>query len=131
MAFTPYYAPYYNPAMNYERPTMQQPMQTTQPQSDIVWVMGESGAKAFPVAPNNTVTLWDRDSNLIFVKSCDAAGIPSMRVFEWTERKGIEQKTVEGDGFAKVTDLDAIRERLTVFEKQLATLTERLGEDDE
>lgn len=41
-------------------PTPQQQMQQ-QPQNvgGLIWVSGEAGAKAFLVAPNTTVQLWD------------------------------------------------------------------------
>ena len=42
----------------------------------IIWVSGEAGAKAYLVAPNNTVQLWDSESQTIYLKSADACGMP-------------------------------------------------------
>lgn len=58
------------------------------PTNDIIWVQGEAGAKGYLVAPNNTVVLWDTENPVIYVKSADASGIPSMRVLDFTERNG-------------------------------------------
>ena len=53
----------------------------------IIWVLGEENAKSFPVPPNTTVTLWDKETQTIYIKSVDASGIPSMRVLEWHEKQ--------------------------------------------
>lgn len=46
---------------------------------DRIWVQGEVGAKAYLVAPGNTVPLWDSENSVIWLKSVDLAGIPSMQ----------------------------------------------------
>ena len=52
----------------------------------IIWVSGEAGAKAYMVAPNTTVQLWDSESQTIYLKSADASGMPSMRIIDYTIR---------------------------------------------
>ena len=75
------YPMYYNP--------VQQPMQPVQqqPNNSIIWVSGEAGAKAYLVAPNNTVQLWDSESQTIYLKSADASGMPSMKILDYTIRE--------------------------------------------
>ena len=53
----------------------------------IIWVQGEAGAKSYLVAPNNTVQLWDSESQTIYLKSADASGMPSMKVLDYTIRE--------------------------------------------
>ena len=67
---------------------MQMPVPPTpqKPSNELIWVQGLEGAKGFLVAPNNTVVLWDTENPVIYVKSADASGIPSMRVLDFTER---------------------------------------------
>lgn len=48
--------------------------------------IGEAGAKSYLVAPNNTVQLWDSESQTIYLKSADVSGMPSMRVLDYTIR---------------------------------------------
>ena len=57
-----------------------------QPNSSIIWVQGEAGAKSYLVAPNNTVQLWDSERQTIYLKSADASGMPSMRILDYTFR---------------------------------------------
>lgn len=53
---------------------------------NIIWVSGEAGAKAYLVAPNTTVQLWDSEADVIYVKSADASGMPSIKVLDYTVR---------------------------------------------
>lgn len=76
-----YNYPYYNP--QFPAMPMQQPQQQT---GGIQWVQGETGAKAYSVAPGQSAMLMDSEEHRFFIKSVDAAGIPSLRVFDFTER---------------------------------------------
>lgn len=100
-----YYAPFYRPT--YYDPVQQNPIgqfnqqfqqtiaqqmqnaqmpiqgQTT---NDFLWVLNENEATSYPVAPNNTVTLWDKNLPTIYIKSVNAQGVPSMRVLDFVER---------------------------------------------
>ena len=53
---------------------------------NMVWVQGEEGARGYMVAPNNTVPLWDSENQIIYVKSADNLGRPSMRILDYTIR---------------------------------------------
>lgn len=87
----------------------------TQATNDIIWVQGEAGAKAYLVAPNNTVTLWDSESATIYIKTADVNGIPSMRILDFTERTVNAPKTpVEhvckcGDKFVTIESFNALQ----------------------
>ncbi len=63
--------------------------QAAQPQQNngVLWVQGEEGAKAYMVAPGNSVILMDSEHSTFYLKSCDQSGMPSLRVFEYTERR--------------------------------------------
>ena len=75
---------------NYQQMPMQQPMvqqmQTPTQTNDMIWVLNENEATSYPVAPNNSVVLWDKNNPTIYVKSVNAQGMPSMRVLDFTER---------------------------------------------
>lgn len=58
------------------------PPQTNQ---GLLWVQGEAGAKSYLVAPNTTVLLMDSEGSRFYLKSTDNAGMPSLRVFEYSE----------------------------------------------
>lgn len=98
-----YYAPFYRPTyydpvqtnqmgqfnQQYQQPMPQQMqmVQTAQqPTNDFLWVLNENEATSYPVAPNNTVTLWDKNLPTIYIKSVNSQGVPSMRVLDFVER---------------------------------------------
>lgn len=64
----------------------QPPQMQRQPQNSMVWVQGEAGAKSYLIAAGNTVPLWDSENQTIYIKTVDASGVPSMRIFDYTER---------------------------------------------
>lgn len=95
------------PAYNYF-PTNYQPMQyMAQPQytppviqqnnnAGIIWVQGEAGAKAYPVAPGNNVLLMDSEDSFFYIKSTDTSGVPQpIRKFKYTEETGTKKKEEE------------------------------------
>lgn len=60
--------------------------QPAQQSNNINFVQGEAGAKAYPVAPGQSVLLMDSETSKFFIKSADASGVPlPLRVFEYTE----------------------------------------------
>lgn len=72
------------PQNNFNMQQQQSP--PTQNQNDMIWVQGEAAAKSYIIAPGNTVILWDSENPVIYIKSSDASGIPSMKTLEYTER---------------------------------------------
>ncbi len=78
----------YQPQMVMQQPIQQMPMQPTQMpvSSDMIWVLSEVEAQSYPVAPNNSVILWDKNNDVIYIKSVNAQGVPSMRILDYTER---------------------------------------------
>jgi len=82
---TPQYQP---PVMQTPQPQYQAPQQAQQPAGgvSIVQIQGENAAKSYLVAPNSTVQLWDMDAGVIYIKSADASGMPSMKILDFKVR---------------------------------------------
>ena len=81
---------------NYYYPTYQtqqnQPMQNNQ---GLIWVSGEAGAKAYLVAPNTTVQLWDSEENVVYIKSADSSGMPSMKILDYKIRGNTPESSIK------------------------------------
>ena len=88
-------------------------MAQQQPSSGIIWIQGEAAAKSYLVAPNTTVPLWDSESQTIYIKSADAAGMPSMKVIDYTIRNTQQQPAAPA--YATREDLDAVRTQLAAL----------------
>ena len=108
----------------------QQPIQTNpapipmpaQPTNDMIWVFNENEATSYPVAPNNSVVLWDKNNPTIYIKSVNTQGMPSMRILDFTERNADASnspinapKTHEctcGDKFATKEQINDLRGKI-------------------
>ena len=66
---------------------------------------GEVGAKSYLVAPNSTVLLMDSDAQRFYLKSADNAGMPSLRIFEYTEITNTPQTSINAPN-KEVINLD-------------------------
>ena len=130
-----YYPQYQNGAVpdmlnqykgQYQQPIMQQPMvqqmQTPTQTNDMIWVLNENEATSYPVAPNNSVVLWDKNEPIIYVKSVNNQGMPSMRVLYFEERNATPtdssknapttHKCTCGDKFATKEQLNAVEGKI-------------------
>ena len=88
-----------------------------QQQSGIIWVQGEAGAKSYLVAPNTTVQLWDSEAQVIYLKSADASGMPSMKIIDYTIRNAApttQQQMPQGQQVLYVTknEFDAFKQEV-------------------
>ena len=73
--------PYYNQPIN------NQPYVPQEPQQSLIRVNGIEGAKAYQMSANSTVALFDTNEDIMYVKSTDGAGFPSIGTFSFTEIK--------------------------------------------
>lgn len=108
----------------YPQPVQQAPQNQ---QTGLIWVQGEAAAKSYMVAPGNTVQLWDSEEKVIYLKSADASGMPSMKILDYTIR-GEETKKPE-PVYATKEDLDALAEKVKELARRKKTVRE--AEDDE
>ena len=145
--YAPFYRPSYYPQMPMQNPPenqnqfgqYQQPMQapqmpmqnqpTPQPSNDMIWVLGEIEAQSYPVAPNNTVTLWDKNETTIYIKSVNAQGIPSMRILDFSERVPNAPKTTEkhecqcGNKYASKEQFEALETKFKALEAKFNSIS--------
>lgn len=157
MAYTPYYAPYYRPTNYYNQSIPQempqgvpqfnqqfqqnqgismqqatQPIQMAQPAqmplNDMIWVLNETEATSYPVAPNNSVTLWDKNKDTVYIKSVNMQGVPSMRILDYVERTAENaQKTPEKHDCKCGREFVSI-DKFKVLEEEFETLRSELEE---
>ena len=69
------------PQMSYQAPMQNQ---------SIIWVQGEAGAKAYPVAAGQSVLLMDSEDAVLYVKSTDQTGRPlPMESYDLVKRESV------------------------------------------
>ena len=69
------------PARNYYTPMAPIPQQQTTP--GLIQVTGLEGAKAYPLAPNAEVALFDAGRDVFYVKRTDAGGYPTIAAYQF------------------------------------------------
>ncbi len=93
-----------------------------QPTNALIWVQGIEAAKSYMVAPNNTVILWDAENPVIYLKSADSVGMPSMRIIDYTCRdtpqKAAEQPQTD---YATRDDILSIQKDIEEIKAKLET----------
>ena len=97
---------FYNPQMM--NPTPVQPQEQAQ---NLIRVNGIDGAKAYQMPANSTVALFDSNEDVMYVKSTDGAGFPSIRTFVFTEKLNVEGKSPDVEYIS--------REEFEEFKKEL------------
>lgn len=106
----------------------QQPVQNTQSAGNqgFVWVQGEAGAKAYPVAAGNSVLLMDSESPVLYMKSTDISGRPlPIETYDLVKREDrpvipqapvqqqqAQQPQIDLSQYVKMSDLEAKVEEL-------------------
>ena len=77
------YMPQYNP---YAYPQIQYP-QTAPQKMEVTRVNGRGGAEAFVLAPNSSVVLLDESAPIIWLKTTDGAGYPTLTPYDIAPHK--------------------------------------------
>lgn len=105
------YQPMYYPQQNQMQMQNQSQSQQAQMNNGIIWVQGEAAAKSYPIAPNSSVPLWDSEANVIYIKSADMSGMPSIKVLDYTMRETTPKASEISpqSDFATKDDVESLR----------------------
>ena len=106
--FPGYQQPYGN---QYQQPTPRfQPMQSyMQPQESIIRVTGLEGAKAYPVAPNSRVALFDDGRDVFYIKAADAGGYPTLAAYSFAP---LQENAPASPDYVTRTEFDELKEMI-------------------
>ena len=121
-----YYPVTYNPYQYSYYPQQsimpQQPIIPQQSQqTGIIWVNSGVEAQAYPVAPNNAVTLWSTAEPVVYLKKADASGKPTLTVYDLIERKDTPINKEETT-YATKDDLSVVAGAVKSFDEILTGL---------
>ena len=114
------------------QPGAQVPQQSGQV-TGIIWVQGEAAAKSYLVAPNTTVQLWDSEKQVIYLKSADASGMPSMKVLDYTIRDQMPTNGPVNAATNQAMDLSiyVTKAEFEALKAEIGALTKKGGAKDE
>lgn len=98
-----------------QMPQFNAQMPVSQPSNGLIRVTGIDGAKAYQMPPNSVAALFDDSYDIMYVKSTDGAGFPTIRVFDFYEHKEetpVQQQTVNVENFATKQELQNLRSQI-------------------
>ncbi len=119
--------------MPMQQPVQQMPIQMQPTQmsgaNDMIFVLNEAEATSYPVAPNNSVILWDKNNDVVYIKSVNAQNIPSFRILDYKERTAdnapktpTEHKCTCGDKFVLKKDFQDLQSEFDALREELEEL---------
>jgi HAMP domain-containing protein len=128
------YQPYYQNSYMQPQPQMMQqsqmpPTASAVQTSGIIWVSGDSEADAYPLAPNNAVTLWHRTMPIVYFKQADASGKPSMKIYDLVEHKN--KPVVENIDFATKDDVRLLETSVKELRAEMRSLKKQMEDSDD
>lgn len=115
MAYNPsLYNPYgQSQPYSWGQPTWAYAPQTTtaQPVNGLVSVTGMEGARAYPMPPNSSMPLFDKDNDLLYVKTTDSAGYPTIKTFSFQPTEQMEAAAAQEE-YVPRSEFDALLEQV-------------------
>lgn len=98
-------------------PNMYQFQQNFQPQGNqLIRVTGIEGARAYQMNANSTVALFDSGSDVMYIKSTDGAGFPTIRTFTFEEVRPATVPTV--NDYVSRAEFEELKKELNEYGKQ-------------
>ena len=95
---------------------------TQVPQNNLIRVTGIDGAKAYQMSPNSSVALFDSESDILYVKTTDGAGFPTIRTFRF---EPIEDVPKVQDAYITRDEFDVLKQEVEKYGKQFVQRTEK------
>lgn len=97
-------------ARPYSSSTYTAPMpQTPQaPVDNLIRVTGLDGAKAYQLPPNSSIALFDANNDIMYIKTTDGAGFPSIRAFSFSPIEAAQNDHPSTNDFVQRSEFDAL-----------------------
>ena len=81
------------------------------------WIQGgEETARNWYIGPNTTVALWDSEEQVIYLKSADQTGRPTLKILDYTIR---EEKPMDSANYATRAEVDKLTKELEELRAKL------------
>ena len=123
-------APYQNTYMPYGQqayPSWGNAPQAVHPVNGLVSVTGIEGARAYQLPPNSCMPLFDRNKDVIYLKTTDAGGFPTIQSFRFEpmESAASGYETAPDAGYATKADIESLRAEIDALKHPAASKTTR------
>ena len=86
------------------------------PRTELIKVSGENGANAYAMAPNSSAALFDTTASVVYIKTTDGAGYPTITPFDLVPHKAAPQ-----------IDVASLEARIKRLEEVMASAPDKSG----
>lgn len=131
MAYNPsLYNPYGQQSFTWSQPVWQNMQQnpSNQPVNGLVSVTGIEGAKAYQLPPNSSMPLFDQNNDILYLKTTDSAGYPTIRTFSFKAVEQADQNPQPVD-YVPRSEFDALVHDVKVLVDKVESVSEPKGAD--
>ena len=102
-------------------------------QTNITFVNGIEGAKAFQMSPNSSALLMDSDNSKFYVKSTDSLGVAKISSYSFTEDENLYGSNQTSQDTANIVQLskdeyDSLMSRVAELEVKTNELSAKVSE---
>lgn len=85
-------------------------------ESNVIWAKGEEGAKAINAIPSIPVIILDSETDgVMYIKTCDSAWKPSLRVFDYKERLPKAVVSPSNPDYVSKKEFEAFRDEVKKY----------------
>lgn len=109
-------------------PTMTATQTAAQPVNGLVSVTGIEGAKAYQLPPNSSMPLFDQNNDILYLKTTDSAGYPTIKSFSFKAIEQADQKPQPVD-YVPRSEFDALAHDVKVLVGKVESISEPKGAD--
>lgn len=131
MAYNPsLYNPYGQQSFTWSQPVWQNMQQnpSNQPVNGLVSVTGIEGAKAYQLPPNSSMPLFDQNNDILYLKTTDSAGYPTIRTFSFKAIEQADQKPQPVD-YVPRSEFDALAHDVKMLVGKMDSILKTKGDD--
>lgn len=110
-----------------------------QPQANynnFIKIHNEKEVEAYPVVPGNTIVLWDEKEPFFYMKTADASGMATTKIYEYKEHVAAAEKPAEhvcscSDKFVAKKDFEVLQGEIKRLAKKIDELSKSKTVKDE
>ena len=84
--------------------------------NNLIRVTGLEGARAYQMQPNSTAALFDANEDLMYIKSTDGAGFPTIRTFRFEE---LRPEKAPAENYISRQEFEEFKQEVLSYGKQL------------
>lgn len=106
----------------------QPPPAQQQNNNAMVWVQGEAGAKAYVLPNGTTLPLWDSEAPVVYIKSVDSSGKPSMTILDYVDRNAPPEQELQDIQYVTLEQFNTLNDQVGSLSGLVSEIEKKMSE---